>query len=79
MKDRTDVLLVARKLCDSHEQAKRRILAGEVMTGTTVVSKPSIKIAIDAPLVIKEKPKYVSRGGLKLESALKILSSTALA
>ncbi|MFC4993522.1 TlyA family RNA methyltransferase [Rubritalea tangerina] len=70
MKDRADALLVSRKLCDSREQAKRLILAGEVLTGTTVVAKPSTKIDVDAPLSIKEKPKYVSRGGLKLEGAL---------
>ncbi|WP_018970609.1 TlyA family RNA methyltransferase [Rubritalea marina] len=71
MKDRADAILVARKMCDSREQAKRLILAGEVMTGTTVVAKPSTKLSTDAPLEIKEKPKYVSRGGLKLEGALK--------
>lgn len=70
MKDRADALLVARNMCDSREQAKRLILAGEVLTGTTVVSKPSTKLPVDAPLTIKEKPKYVSRGGLKLEGAL---------
>ncbi|MFT5881579.1 MAG: 23S rRNA (cytidine1920-2'-O)/16S rRNA (cytidine1409-2'-O)-methyltransferase [Crocinitomicaceae bacterium] len=71
MKERADALLVSRKLCDSREQAKRLILAGEVLTGTTVVSKPSTKLEVDAPLQVKQKPKYVSRGGLKLEGALK--------
>lgn len=70
MKDRADALLVTRGLCDSREQAKRLILAGEVLTGTTVVAKPSTKLATDAELRVKEKPKYVSRGGLKLEGAL---------
>ena len=69
-KDRADALLVARNLCDSREQAKRLILAGEVLTGTTIVAKPSTKISVDAPLTVKQKPKYVSRGGLKLEGAL---------
>lgn len=71
MKDRADAILVARNMCDSREQAKRLILAGEVMTGTTVVAKPSTKLLTDAPLEIKQKPKYVSRGGLKMEGALK--------
>lgn len=70
MKDRADAILVTRKLCDSREQAKRLILAGEVLSGTTVISKPSTKLSIDAPLSVKERPKYVSRGGLKLEGAL---------
>ncbi|SHK09692.1 23S rRNA (cytidine1920-2'-O)/16S rRNA (cytidine1409-2'-O)-methyltransferase [Rubritalea squalenifaciens DSM 18772] len=68
--ERADSLLVSRNLCDSREQAKRLILAGEVLVGTTVVSKPSTKLPVDAEITIKEKPKYVSRGGLKLEGAL---------
>ncbi len=71
MQERADTILVSRQLCDSREQAKRLILAGEIMTGTTVVAKPSTKLNVDAPLSIKEKPQYVSRGGLKLEGALK--------
>lgn len=69
-KERADALLVSRGLCDSREQAKRLILAGEVSTGTTVVAKPSTKLSTDAELSIKEKPKYVGRGGLKIEGAL---------
>ena len=69
-KERVDALLVSRGLCDSREQAKRLILAGEVSTGTTVVAKPSTKLPTDAELSIKEKPKYVGRGGLKIEGAL---------
>ncbi len=69
-KERADALLVSRNLCDSREQAKRLILAGEVMTGTTVVAKPSTKLPADAPLSVKERPKFVGRGGLKIEGAL---------
>ncbi|WP_193214411.1 TlyA family rRNA (cytidine-2'-O)-methyltransferase [Luteolibacter marinus] len=69
-KERVDALLVARGLCDSREQAKRLVLAGEVRSGDRVVDKPSAKIAEDAPLEVKEKPKYVGRGGLKMEGAL---------
>ncbi|HVJ47153.1 MAG TPA: TlyA family RNA methyltransferase [Luteolibacter sp.] len=70
MKERVDALLVARGLCDSREQAKRLVLAGEVRSGDHVIDKPSAKIDADAPLEVKEKPKYVGRGGLKLEGAL---------
>lgn len=69
-KDRTDSLLVARGLCDSREQAKRLILAGEVRSGDRIIDKPSTQLAADAPLEIKEKPRFVGRGGLKLEGAL---------
>ncbi len=69
-KERADSLLVSRGLCDSREIAKRLILAGEVLTGTTVIAKPSTKIASDAELTVKTKPKFVGRGGLKMEGAL---------
>ena len=69
-KERADSLLVSRGLCDSREQAKRLILAGEVMAGTTVVAKPSTKLPHDTELKVKERPKYVGRGGLKMEGAL---------
>lgn len=68
--ERADALLVARGLCDSREQAKRIILAGEARSGDHTIDKPSAKLALDAPLSIKEKPRFVGRGGLKLEAAL---------
>jgi len=70
MKERVDALLVARGLCESREQAKRLVLAGEVRNGDRLVEKPSVMLALDAPLEIKEKLKFVGRGGLKLEGAL---------
>ncbi len=69
-KDRADALLVTRGLCDSREQAKRLILAGEVRSGDRLIDKPSTQLLPDAPLEIKEKQRYVGRGGLKLEGAL---------
>jgi 23S rRNA (cytidine1920-2'-O)/16S rRNA (cytidine1409-2'-O)-methyltransferase len=69
-KERTDALLVARGMCDSREQAKRLVLAGEVRSGDRVIDKPSTQLAPDAPLEIKERPRFVGRGGLKLEGAL---------
>ncbi|MBK1881050.1 TlyA family RNA methyltransferase [Luteolibacter pohnpeiensis] len=69
-KERVDALLVQRGLCDSREQAKRLVLAGEVKSGDHTVDKPSTKLAEDAPLEVKQKLRYVGRGGLKLEGAL---------
>jgi 23S rRNA (cytidine1920-2'-O)/16S rRNA (cytidine1409-2'-O)-methyltransferase len=69
-KERVDALLVARGLCDSREQAKRLVLAGEVRSGDRLIEKPSAILPEDAPLEIKEKLRYVGRGGLKLEGAL---------
>lgn len=68
--ERADILLVARGLCESREQAKRLILAGEVRSGGRVLDKPGAKLAADAPLEVTEKPRYVGRGGFKLEGAL---------
>jgi 23S rRNA (cytidine1920-2'-O)/16S rRNA (cytidine1409-2'-O)-methyltransferase len=69
-KERADALLVARGLADSREQAKRLILAGEVRSGDRMIDKPSVQLPADAPLEVREKLKYVGRGGLKIEGAL---------
>ncbi|MFD0896121.1 TlyA family RNA methyltransferase [Luteolibacter ambystomatis] len=69
-KERADALLVARGLAETREQAKRLILAGEVRSGDRPVDKPSTKLPLDAPLEVKEKPKFVGRGGFKIEGAL---------
>ena len=70
MKERVDSLLVTLGLCESREVAKRLIMAGEVFIGTERVNKAASKVAVDADLRIKERPKFVGRGGLKLEGAL---------
>jgi 23S rRNA (cytidine1920-2'-O)/16S rRNA (cytidine1409-2'-O)-methyltransferase len=57
-------------MCDSREQAKRLVLAGEVKVNGRLVDKPAEKFGEEAVVEIKEKPKYVGRGGLKLEGAL---------
>lgn len=68
--ERADALLVSLGLCDSREQAKRLILAGEVRLGDRTIDKPSTKLAVDSPLEVRQKPRYVGRGGFKLEAAL---------
>jgi len=70
MKERADVLLVRRGLCESREMAKRLILAGEVRSGDSVIDKPGTKLPDDIPLEVRQRPRYVGRGGLKLEAAL---------
>ncbi|QQL44874.1 TlyA family RNA methyltransferase [Sulfuriroseicoccus oceanibius] len=69
--ERLDVSLVNRGLCDSREQARRLILAGEVRVNDQLVDKAARKVGESDRVEVKEKPKYVSRGGLKLEGALK--------
>lgn len=69
-KQRVDALLVEQGLADSREQAKRLILAGAVLCGTERVNKASQKYESDAPLNVKDRPKFVGRGGFKIEGAL---------
>lgn len=69
-KERLDVLLHRRALCASREQAKRLILAGEVSVSGEPVTKPGTLVAEDAEIIVREPPRYVSRGGFKLEGAL---------
>ncbi|MCA1320593.1 TlyA family RNA methyltransferase [Bacillus tianshenii] len=72
-KERLDVLLVERGLIETREKAKRSIMAGLVYTNEQRLDKPGEKVAIDAPLTVKGNLiPYVSRGGLKLEKALKV-------
>ena len=70
MKERLDHLLVARGLCDSREKGKRLILAGEVLVNDEPVTKAGQLVPDDAVIRVKAPPKYVSRGGFKLEGAL---------
>ena len=71
---RLDQELVSRKLVESRELGKRLILAGKVTVNGHVIDKASDKVRVDDEIMIKEAPKYVSRGGFKLEEALKIFS-----
>lgn len=69
-KQRLDVIVAARGLCDSREQARRLILSGDVTVNGSVINKPGTKIEDSAEIEVHNKPRYVSRGGLKLEGAL---------
>ncbi|CAH2716319.1 Hemolysin A [Neobacillus rhizosphaerae] len=78
-KERLDVLLVERGLIETREKAKRAIMAGLVYTKEERLDKPGEKVKIDIPLSIKGKMlPYVSRGGLKLEKALKVFDVSVL-
>lgn len=72
-KERIDVLLVERGLAETREKAKRAVMAGLVYTNEERLDKPGEKVNEDIPLSIKGNVlPYVSRGGLKLEKALKV-------
>ena len=70
-KQRLDVIIAARGLCDSREQGRRLIISGDVTVDGKVINKPGTKVDDTAEIEIHNKPRYVSRGGLKLEGALK--------
>jgi 23S rRNA (cytidine1920-2'-O)/16S rRNA (cytidine1409-2'-O)-methyltransferase len=67
---RLDQLLVRKGLFASREQARRAIMAGDVMIGTRIVGKPSELVDEQAAIIVKPRRKYVGRGALKLEAAL---------
>jgi len=69
-KQRLDLLLVERGLFQSRAQAQRAISAGLVRVNGQILDKPSAQVPSDAHIELKEKPRYVSQGGLKLERAL---------
>lgn len=68
---RLDLALVERGLCESREKAKRAIMAGQVQVNQQLARKPSDRVRKDDELALLEGEKYVSRGGLKLEGALR--------
>jgi len=70
-KIRLDQILVQRGLAESREQAQRLIRAGMVRVNEQPANKPGHQYPDDAELFVKEKQKYVSRGGLKIEGAHK--------
>jgi len=68
---RLDQALVERGLCESREKAKRAVLAGQVRINGQTAHKPSDTVKPDDALTLDAPEKFVSRGGHKLEHALK--------
>ncbi|HZF01180.1 MAG TPA: TlyA family RNA methyltransferase [Methylomirabilota bacterium] len=68
---RLDQVLVERGLCESRERAKRAILAGQVRVNSQLAHKPSDAVQPEDLLTLDAGEKFVSRGGQKLEHALK--------
>ncbi len=71
-KKRLDILLVEKKLVQSRQRARALIMAGKVMVNNTFFDKPGSLHDCHADIKLKTQDHpYASRGGLKLESALK--------
>lgn len=71
-KQRLDTLLTQRGLFSSRSRAAASVMAGEVQLGheRRTASKPGELVAEDVLVAIRERPAYVSRGGVKLANAL---------
>lgn len=74
-KRRLDLLLVERNLVQSRERAKAVIMAGQVLVDDLVVDKAGTPVATAAQIVLRgEDIPFVSRGGLKLDHAIRHLN-----
>src|SRR5687767_12169286 len=69
-KIRLDVLLVERGLAESRAKAQAMIMAGQVRVAGQVTLKPGTAISADSVLTVDSGPRFVSRGGEKLDAAL---------
>ena len=77
-RERIDKLLVAKGLADSRTKAQAMVMAGVVLVDNQRVEKASDQVLSDASIRIKDADnpaaKYVGRGGLKLDAALRELA-----
>jgi len=72
-KERLDVLVTNLGLVESREMAKRAIMSGIILVNDEPVDKAGTKVPVDAKIRIKGQiMPYVSRGGFKLEQAIKV-------
>jgi 23S rRNA (cytidine1920-2'-O)/16S rRNA (cytidine1409-2'-O)-methyltransferase len=73
-KQRLDTLLVERGIAPSREKARVSVLAGDVLVNGERIVRPATSVVSDATLELAQQPRYVSRGGDKLEHALRALA-----
>ncbi len=71
-KQRLDTLLVELNLCTSRSLAQRLIQAGEVTVDGEIIDKAGTEVHPTADIKIKQKSRFVSRGGEKLAKALDV-------
>ena len=74
-KSRIDAVLAEQGLFPSRTAAAGAVRAGEVRVGQDgpVALRPSMLVEPEAQLIVDAGPRYVSRGGIKLENALEAL------
>jgi 23S rRNA (cytidine1920-2'-O)/16S rRNA (cytidine1409-2'-O)-methyltransferase len=73
LKRRLDTLLAERGLYESRTRAAAAVMAGDVEVGDRKARKPGELVAEDSDLRVAERPRFVSRGGVKLANALDAL------
>ena len=72
VKKRLDVLLVERGLAESRQRAQAVIMSGQVYVDGRKTDKAGVQLEEQVPIEVRGQTlAYVSRGGLKLEKALK--------
>jgi 23S rRNA (cytidine1920-2'-O)/16S rRNA (cytidine1409-2'-O)-methyltransferase len=69
-RERLDQMLVQRGLAESRSQAQRLIMAGQVRLDGEVMLRPSKEVPATAAIAVDAGPRFVSRGGEKIEAAL---------
>ena len=73
-KQRIDTFLHENYYFESREKARRAIMAGDVLVDGYIVDKAGTKIDVSSHIEVREKERYVSRGGYKLEKAQEVFS-----
>ncbi|MFC1462569.1 TlyA family RNA methyltransferase [Verrucomicrobiota bacterium] len=68
-KERLDVMMVQRGLAESREQAQRLVMAGQVLVAEQPALKPGHRYDSESGIAVKQPPRFVGRGGEKLEGA----------
>ena len=76
-KVRLDVLLVERGLAESRAKAQAMIMAGQVRINGQTALKPATAVQADSVLTVDSGPRFVSRGGEKLDAALEAFAIDA--
>ncbi len=70
-KRRLDLLVLQRGLAQSREKARAAVMAGDVLVNDQPVLRPATAVSEDARIELVRPPRYVGRGGEKLEHALR--------
>ena len=78
MKTRLDVLLVQKGLAESRTRAQALVLEGKVRVNGQTETKASRQVDSEAEVEVEAPPRFVSRGGEKLEGAFRLWGNSSL-